>query len=590
MNTTKIKDAANKLQEQLLLERNDKGVWDGQLSSSALAVAVSVFALHKYNSENNKKLIDEGLNWLKLNINNDGGFGDTPISKSNISTSLLCWSAFSIVANKPDFSNCISKLEGYLKKQIGSIEPKAISNAILEHYAKDKTFSVPILAMCALAGRLGENGWKLVPQLPYQFAVLPHNFFRFLNLNVVSYALPALISMGLVKQKMNPSRNPVLKLLNKWIEPKLLKVLEQKQPNNGGFLEAIPLTAFVLMTLIDSGYKNNIVCQKAVRFLQASVHTNGSSPIDTNLTTWVTTLAVNAMSNEAFEALESESKNKISNWLLNQQHKTIHPFTKTAPGGWAWIDTPGGVSDGDDTSGALIAIKRLIGNTTQGKAAAKLGLGWLMGIQNNDGGFPTFCKGWGKLPFDASCPDITAHAIRAILEWKDELDSAFEQKLQKALNKAISYLKNTQNNDGSWLPLWFGNEHDVQHSNPVYGTSLVVSGLCFARTKKVALLDEMIQKGTSFLINCKNSNGSWGGNKGLQPSIEETSLAIKALTLNKQMNEIESSIDWLINKVNNNELNASPIGLYFASLWYYEEMYPKVFALGAINAVQEKSN
>ena len=25
----------------------------------------------------------------------------------------------------------------------------------------------------------------------------------------------------------------------------------------------------------------------------------------------------------------------------------------------------------------------------------------------------------------------------------------------------------------------------------------------------------------------------------------------------------------------------SPIGLYFASLWYYEELYPLIFATGA---------
>jgi hypothetical protein len=38
---------------------------------------------------------------------------------------------------------------------------------------------------------------------------------------------------------------------------------------------------------------------------------------------------------------------------------------------------------------------------------------WLLDLQNGDGGIPTFCRGWGALPFDRSAPDLTAHALRA---------------------------------------------------------------------------------------------------------------------------------------------------------------------------------
>ncbi len=583
--TDKIKSTLKKLEEKLLAKRNEKGVWDGYLSSSALAVAVAVYALWKYRPYINNLLINRGLDWLKFNQNEDGGYGDTPQSKSNLSTSLLCWSAFSIVRNEEYYKPNIKRIENYLIAQTGSLKPSRISDAILTHYKDDRTFSVPILAMCAMAGRLGPNGWKYVPQLPYQFAILPHQFFRFLNLSVVSYALPALISMGLIKQKKNPSRNPLMRFINKKLEKKLLKVLNEKQPPNGGFLEAIPLTGFVLMTLIGAGFKNNKVCKKAQNFLQKSIRDDGSWPIDTSLTTWVTTLAVNSMSSESFEKLDTADKQKISNWLLKQQHKTIHPFTKTPPGGWAWIDTIGGVADGDDTSGALIAVKRLVGTSVQGKNATKLGLTWLIGIQNSDGGFPTFCKGWGKLPFDASCPDITAHAIRAIICWKDDMDDNFAKKINKSLYRGLLYLKRTQRNDGSWLPLWFGNEHDIQHKNPVYGTSQVLVGLSVAKQKDISGLEQMIEDGAKFLINVKNKDGSWGGNKNLPPSIEETALAIRALILFNPKNDLENSVDWLIDNLQSKEIMASPIGLYFASLWYDEQMYPLVYGIAALNEV-----
>jgi squalene cyclase len=581
--TEKIKSTIKSLEEKLLNQRNEKGVWDGHLSSSALAVAVAIFSLWKYRPNVNNLLINRGLDWLKFNQNKDGGYGDTPQSKSNLSTSLLCWSAFSIVKNEEYYRPNVNELENYLVNQIGSLEPAQISNAILTHYKNDRTFSVPILAMCALAGRLGHYGWKFVPQLPYQLAVLPNSLFRFLNLSVVSYAIPALISMGLIKQKRNPARNPLMRFINKKLEKKLLKVLSEKQPPNGGFLEAIPLTGFVLMTLVGAGFKKHTVCRKAQSFLQKTIREDGSWPIDTSLTTWVTTLAVNAMSENTFSKIEALEKQNITKWLLNQQHKTVHPFTKTPPGGWAWIDTPGGVADGDDTSGALIALKRLIGPTNEGKKAAKAGLTWLMGIQNSDGGFPTFCKGWGKLPFDASCPDITGHAIRAIISWKDELDAAFTKKLNKSLNRGIGYLKNTQKSDGSWLPLWFGNEHDTEHQNPVYGTSQVLIGLSKAKRAGIPGLEQMIEASAAFLLQVKNKDGSWGGNKKLPPSIEETALAMRALSLCGHKSDLGNSINWLIDKLQEDKVKASPIGLYFASLWYDEEMYPLVYGVGALN-------
>jgi squalene-hopene/tetraprenyl-beta-curcumene cyclase len=32
---------------------------------------------------------------------------------------------------------------------------------------------------------------------------------------------------------------------------------------------------------------------------------------------------------------------------------------------------------------------------------------------------------------------------------------------------------------------------------------------------------------------------------------------------------------------------ASPIGLYFARLWYFEELYPLIFALCALSKIQK---
>ena len=217
--------------------------------------------------------------------------------------------------------------------------------------------------------------------------------------------------------------------------------------------------------------------------------------------------------------------------------------------------------------------------------ATKNGINWLLGIQNSNGGFPTFCKGWGKLPFDASCPDITAHAIRAMVSWIDVVDDNSKKKINTSITKAKTYLSKNQRNDGSWLPLWFGNENEPNHLNPVYGTSQVLIGL---RSIENENIKDNIKRGCGFLLSAQNSDGGWGGNKNVPSSIEETSLALRALAVNGYKSEIGKSIVWLIERLENVDkegITATPIGLYFASLWYYEDMYPYVFANAALTEI-----
>src|SRR5437763_17073840 len=83
--------------QALLKERTPEGHWVGELSTSALSTATAVMALflvQKHAGSSHQSLIDGGLAWLAAHQNDDGGWGDTTISLSNISTTMLCRSAF----------------------------------------------------------------------------------------------------------------------------------------------------------------------------------------------------------------------------------------------------------------------------------------------------------------------------------------------------------------------------------------------------------------------------------------------------------------------------------------------------------------
>ena len=599
----------------LLSLRNERGHWEGELSSSALSTATAVVALSLVDAEEHAVLVDGGARWLAEHQNADGGWGDTTISKSNLSTTLLCWSALSL-AGKHRASRCpddvasnnatplplasvFARCEPWIRERVGSLEPDAICKAVVARYGKDKTFSVPILMTCALGDRLGEHdkAWHRVLALPFELAALPRAWFGAVGLPVVSYALPALIAIGHARfYHAPPSLLNPLRWLRALLWPRIRPMLKTLQPSTGGYLEATPLTSFVTLALAGSDQRDHPCVPGAVEFLRRSQRADGSWPIDTNLATWGTTLAVKACSSGFSPSSLNGLKPELQTWLLDQQYRTIHPFTSAAPGGWAWTDLPGGVPDADDTAGALIALWHLRESGDDRKkirSAVESALTWLLDLQNRDGGIPTFCRGWGTLPFDRSTPELTAHALLAWWQWNDEVPVATRSRIRSATDRALAYLKTNQRADGSWIPLWFGNEHAKDDENPVYGSAQVVAYLsgCDSLATQCKTL---IESGAQYLLKTQKPDGSWGGDAIAPSSIEETAVAVNALCLSKMPaanSAVLSAAAWLISTTQGGtHFPAAPIGLYFARLWYCERLYPVIWTLHALQAVRPQSN
>ncbi len=600
----RISRAASLINSELLQRRTPGGWWEGQLSTSALSTATAVMALLKavecspddVRRTRWQSLIQQGIRWLAQHQNSDGGWGDTILSISNISTTMLGHGTLRKATDAPDqFVSMADR--GIVHKAVESsgeyVRKAGGADAVVKRYGKDRTFSVPILTHCALAGIVD---WKKVIPLPFELACIPHQLYATVRMPVVSYALPALIAIGQVIFHHQSHWNPIWRWIRKRAIAPSLRVLESIQPPNGGFLEATPLTSFVCMSLIGCGLIGHQVTQRCLAFLEASVRDDGSWPIDTNLTTWVTTLSVNALasSNGAVEPQpETENKSTIRTWLLRQQYRLVHPYTHAAPGGWSWTDLPGGVPDADDTPGAILALlnlrqdgERFSDDELSSLAAA---VTWLLDLQNRDGGWPTFCRGWGTLPFDRSSNDLTAHALRAFTLLKEKLESSGQAnaiaglagRIKQSTSWGLAYLQKSQRPDGSWLPLWFGHQFNEEDENPLYGTSRVVRALSAMGQER----HPMTVKGVNWLLRNQNSDGGWSARKGLTSSVEETGLALDSLVLfSEAMAACERSASWLANQVYEGTVkNPTPIGFYFARLWYFEELYPIIFAATGLN-------
>jgi len=588
----RLAEAYGKARAHLLSQRTPEGIWEGELSSSSLSTATAVCALALVDRRRFAALIGGGARWLLDHQADDGGWGDTVKSFSNISTTMLCRAALTLckeagAAPAERIAESLMRAEDYLEGVAGGRDPETLARAIRARYGKDRTFSVPILLCSALAGLID---WREAPPLPFELACFPASAYKWMNLPVVSYALPALIALGILQHTKAGRRIPLFHRLRQAAIPRALQKLESIQPVNGGFLEATPLVSFVTMSMVGAGLAAHPVVHKAVQFLEGAARPDGSWPIDTNLSTWMTTLSINSLTDAGENLCDLAGASR--RWLLDQQYRETHQFTSAAPGGWGWTPLPGAVPDADDTSGALLALRNL-GATAESSDAAKAGVSWLLNLQNRDGGWPTFCRGWGHLPFDRSSADISAHALRAFAAWKNDFHSAsfvtgrergaYTRRMDGAIERGLRFLGRAQRSDGAWIPLWFGNQCAPDDENPIYGTTRVL-----AAYRTLNLLDtESARRGLHWLVRAQCDDGGWGAATHTPSSVEETALAVDALLgcgeVSGSKEAIERGIRWLVERVEDGGfVNASPIGFYFAKLWYFEQLYPVIFITGAL--------
>jgi squalene-hopene/tetraprenyl-beta-curcumene cyclase len=125
-------------------------------------------------------------------------------------------------------------------------------------------------------------------------------------------------------------------------------------------------------------------------------------------------------------------------------------------------------------------------------------------MQGKDGGWAAFDvdNDWQLLsyvPFadhnamlDPTCPDITGRVLEALCRWGVDRNS-------KPVKRAVQYLLNAQEPDGSWYGRW-----GVDY---IYGTFLALRGL------KAAGVDDReapILRAGEWLRSAQNADGGWG--------------------------------------------------------------------------------
>jgi squalene-hopene/tetraprenyl-beta-curcumene cyclase len=242
---------------------------------------------------------------------------------------------------------------------------------------------------------------------------------------------------------------------------------------------------------------------------------------------WDTALTLKALS-EAGQPPDSHEVQRGCRWLMNQQILERGDWgrsNRAAPGGWCFEYKNPYYPDVDDTAMALLALGtqyRIMPEHLQSAAACStefdpdlepmigiacaftLGTSWVRGMQNGDGGWGAFDRNNHLRPLcfvpfadhnamiDPSTPDLTGRVLEA-------LGMLGLRQGHKPIDRAVKYLRKTQEPDGAWTGRW--------GVNTIYGTWQAITGL---RAVRVPPSDPCIERGVKWLLACQQECGGWG--------------------------------------------------------------------------------
>lgn len=240
---------------------------------------------------------------------------------------------------------------------------------------------------------------------------------------------------------------------------------------------------------------------------------DGGLPFISDMTVFLTTLAGTALAKTSRDAA-----------ILKQMAAYI-ALLQAPDGGWAYTE---GVkqTDVDDTCCAIECL-RLVDPLTYSPIILR-GEAYLTGMANPDGGFPTYCQG------HTSEVTMTANAIIALApEWNRHM---------KLLNKAVTFLLDTQQPDGSFERSW-----SLSTTYAIARVSAAMQQIPDQYTSQFSdRTNEMFERILRYLTEAQNPDGGWGHCVGDPSDVISTAHAMTTVVQLKSMTFFISGLEYLL--------------------------------------------
>ena len=212
------------------------------------------------------ELLLDSVQWLARHQNPDGGWGDCDRGQSNVAATMLVQAAFRLTGIPAKYTDLMARADQYILARGGV-------SGLWKQFGNDKALAAAVLANAALADMVP---WRQVPTLGFEALCLPTRWQRRLPPPASPPTLPAFVAVGRAKFHHDPPRNPITRLLRHGVRNTSMSLLGRLQASDGSYVDSIPITSFVVMSLASIGCQDHPVVQRGMEFLLSSLQADAS--------------------------------------------------------------------------------------------------------------------------------------------------------------------------------------------------------------------------------------------------------------------------------------------------------------------------
>ena len=537
---TALDEAVARAQHHLLSRQAADGHWVGELEADR-ALTAEVLLLHRLIDRVDRGVERRAVTYLTRRQNEDGGWSLFEGGPSDLSATIKIYFAMKMAGVSPE-DPVMLRAGARIRAMGGPAEANVFCKILLALF--------------------GEYDWNGVPTMPVEIMLLPTPFFLF-NIYEVSYwsrcvIVPLLIVMdrkpvkwlsrhltldelwpegrehtslrfprvpepfswrGLFWKSFFIAVDDGLKIWERFSPRPLRKRaieaarewLEERTAVPGGLGGIYPAMANSILALRLLGLPDDHpLVLGQIKEIEALAVDRGDelyyqpcpSPV------WDTSLAANALI-ESDLPPDHPALQRAGEWMLSKQvlvpgdWKVKRPHVQ--PGGWAFQYDNDFYPDLDDAAMVLMALEKIRGmDADRVRLAKERGVGWFLGMQNEDGGWASFDADNNRLylnniPFadhgallDPSTEDLTGRGLELLgtLGYPRDLE---------AVDRAVHFIRRSQRHDGPWYGRW--------GVNYIYGTWSVLRGL---GALGIDPRHEYVQRAVRWLMRRQNGDGGWG--------------------------------------------------------------------------------
>lgn len=518
-------------QEYLLSIQKPDGYWCGELESN-VTITAEVVLLHKIWQTDKTRPMDKAEAYLRSQQREHGGWELYYGDGGELSTTVEAYMALRLLG-VPAADPALVKAKKFIVQHGG--------------ISKTRIFTKMHLAL------IGCYDWRGLPSIPPSIMLLPEDFF-FTIYEMSSWARGSTVPLLIVfdRKPVFELDNPInldelyaegvanvryeLPRSNDWTDifvalDDAFKLAEnfnlvpfreegiaaaekwilERQEATGDWGGIIPAMLNSLLALRSLNYDvNDPIVQRGLTAVDNfAIETEDSYRIQPCVSpVWDTAWCLRALV-ESGLAPDHPTLIKAGEWLLDKQILDYGDWAVknrgVTPGGWAFEFDNRFYPDLDDSAVVVMALSGLkLPDEAQKKQAIARCLNWMASMQCKPGGWAAFDldndQDWiNSIPYgdlkamvDPNTADVTARVLEMLGECNLSIND-------RRVQKAIAYLINEQETDGSWFGRW--------GVNYIYGTSGVLSALSLIAPVN---LRSQIQRGAAWLVACQNPDGGWG--------------------------------------------------------------------------------